>query len=193
MKIALLGWGSLIWNKGDLKIVEKHWNEDGPMLPIEFARMSTGGRLTLVIKPNWKQVTVLYSTSEFTELDAAIENLQIREGTPAERIGFYNFQTGDKNIREANIPILENLIYWNKNQGFDAIIWTDLPPNFRDKLNLVFNLENVSHVLKNLNPADFDSAREYIEKAPQQVETLFRGEIEKIVQDIQRLKETSKQ
>jgi len=184
MKIAILGWGSLIWNMGDLKILEKSWNEDGPELPIEFARMSNGGRLTLVIKPSWDHVTVLYSTSEFTELEAAIENLKIREGTSTKRIGFYNFQTGGKNIREANIPILQNLITWNESKGFDAIIWTDLPPNFKDKLKLALNLENISNVLNKLNSSDFDSAKEYIEKAPEQVTTQFRSEIEKIVEEI---------
>lgn len=40
MKIVVLGWGSLIWNPGDLKI-NSEWQKDGPTLPIEFARVSS--------------------------------------------------------------------------------------------------------------------------------------------------------
>jgi 1-acyl-sn-glycerol-3-phosphate acyltransferase len=50
MRIAVLGWGSLIWSPGNLKI-DREWHEDGPFLPIEFARVSQDGRLTLVLFP----------------------------------------------------------------------------------------------------------------------------------------------
>ncbi|GAA4196124.1 hypothetical protein GCM10022289_01330 [Pedobacter jeongneungensis] len=181
MKIAVLGWGSLIWDRDTLKIVDEEWNEDGPELPIEFARMSGGGRLTLVIKPNWKPVRVLYSTSAFEILESAIENLRNREGTSTERIGFYNFQNGDKNIKETNLSVFENILAWNKMKDFDAIIWTDLPPNFRDKLKLEYTLENISKQFVEMSSLEFSSAKEYIEKAPKQIQTEYRSEIEKIV------------
>lgn len=50
MKIAVLGWGSLIWDQGNLQINDDRWHTAGPLLPIEFARISGGSRLTLVIK-----------------------------------------------------------------------------------------------------------------------------------------------
>jgi hypothetical protein len=52
MKIAILGWGSLVWDPASLK---EHLEGDGefiqggPKLPIEFSRISKDGRLTLVI------------------------------------------------------------------------------------------------------------------------------------------------
>ena len=46
MKIAVLGWGSLIWDPKELD-ANNEWNNDGPFLPIEFARISNNGRLTL--------------------------------------------------------------------------------------------------------------------------------------------------
>ena len=48
MKIAILGWGSLIWNPRILKVAGD-WTLDGPTLPIEFSRISDNDRLTLVI------------------------------------------------------------------------------------------------------------------------------------------------
>ena len=82
MKIAILGWGSLIWSRRELKIDLKKgkrgWYKRGPFLPIEFARISEakhGGlymyeRLTLVIFPDYgidrtKYVRCLYAISKY--------------------------------------------------------------------------------------------------------------------------------
>jgi hypothetical protein len=48
MKIACIGWGSLIWDNGNLDS-KGDWQNDGPMIPVEFARQSKNGRITLVI------------------------------------------------------------------------------------------------------------------------------------------------
>lgn len=40
-QIAIIGWGSLVWDPRDLPI-ESPWHDDGPELPIEFARISSG-------------------------------------------------------------------------------------------------------------------------------------------------------
>jgi hypothetical protein len=46
--IACIGWGSLIWDGRNLD-VDGHWRPNGPALPVEFARQSRDGRITLVI------------------------------------------------------------------------------------------------------------------------------------------------
>jgi len=48
VKIAVIAWGSLVWDPRDLDI-EPEWREDGPLLPVEFARFSGRERLTLVL------------------------------------------------------------------------------------------------------------------------------------------------
>jgi len=47
-KIAVIAWGSLVWDKRSLRIADK-FECTGPRLPIEFCRISGDGRLTLVI------------------------------------------------------------------------------------------------------------------------------------------------
>src|SRR5579872_7505583 len=52
MKIAILGWGSLLWEPGEFfNEWITAWQPDGPELDIEFSRISRkrGGALTLVI------------------------------------------------------------------------------------------------------------------------------------------------
>jgi hypothetical protein len=54
-KIAILGWGSLIWDKREeFERLHGPWQSDGPSLKIEFSRISStrGGALTLVIDPH---------------------------------------------------------------------------------------------------------------------------------------------
>jgi len=182
MKIAILGWGSLIWDQGELKIVDNKWYEDGPLLPIEYARISTGGRLTLVIKPGWQNVTCLYAISEFKDLEEARTNLMEREGSPLHRIGYYNFLTDQVQIRQLNKPVIQNLMAWKGQRDIDAVIWTDLPPNFRDSRNLEFNLKNIGVILESLTRDEFVSAKKYIESTPEQVKTTLRSAIQQTVQ-----------
>jgi hypothetical protein len=70
MKIAVLAWGSLIWDRRDLQIVGD-FEANGPVLPLEFCRISGGGRLTLVVNERYGQLCKTYSApSAFNALDA---------------------------------------------------------------------------------------------------------------------------
>ena len=86
MKIACLGWGSLIWNSGELNIPREKWNQDGPALPIEFARKSSDGRATLIIDDRAKSQTVFWVELEQKDMDSARCLLAKREGTKFENI-----------------------------------------------------------------------------------------------------------
>ncbi|WP_298541895.1 hypothetical protein [uncultured Aquimarina sp.] len=177
MKIAVLAWGSLIWNPQTLKI-NKDWNEDGPMLPIEFARISNNGRLTLVIKPNSKAVQVLWTLMDLDNLEEARINLQKREETPSvERIGFVSLINSTKSSKYEGIS--EVITKWAMEKKLDAVIWTDLGVKFKDKLNKEFNPNNVLNYLKNLPSDKKVKAKEYIIKAPKQIRTEIREVIEK--------------
>lgn len=87
MRIACLGWGSLIWNPKDLPIVNRNpeqWFTSGPVLPIEFARESRDKRITLVIIPEEKcksYVQTLWNIMVLKNFDTTIEPLRDQEGT----------------------------------------------------------------------------------------------------------------
>jgi hypothetical protein len=86
-RIALLGWGSLIWEHNK-EFDDSHgpWHADGPALKLEFSRISEtrSSALTLVIDPEHGSTnTVRYSLSKYTEKgasDKVIADLKLREG-----------------------------------------------------------------------------------------------------------------
>lgn len=177
MRIVLLGWGSLIWCPDNLKIRGK-WYKDGPCLPVDFARISGDGRLTLVLYPNADRVQVLWAYSEFNNLDKAIENLRQREGTKQCLIGFVSIKE-NKSRCQVVPEILNEIRDWAANKKLDAVVWTDLPSNFKDERRKEFNWNNVIEYLKNLQDEKQQKAREYIEKAPPQITTRMRRIIKK--------------
>jgi hypothetical protein len=87
MRLAVIGWGSLIWCPGELAIATR-WHLNGPFLPLEFARISKDGRPTLVIHPHAAQVRTYWAISRFDDLGDAIENLRKREGTNTKCIAY---------------------------------------------------------------------------------------------------------
>jgi hypothetical protein len=75
VKSVVLAWGSLVWDPRELQTAAK-FAPDGPLLPIEFCRISADGRLTLAIDERFGALCKSYSApSALESLDAAIENL----------------------------------------------------------------------------------------------------------------------
>ena len=89
MRIAVLAWGSLVWDRRSIGIAGD-FEPTGPRLPIEFCRISGGGRLTLVVDEALGTPCVTYAAlSAFGDLGAAIEDLRVREGMPTTKaVGF---------------------------------------------------------------------------------------------------------
>ena len=181
MKIAILGWGSLIWLPKDLKFdTNSGWKENGPVLPIEFARISQDGRLTLVITPNGTEVTTLYSVSSFDSLDLAVLNLKKREGTNEKYIGSYNKSKDE--FSPIEFPYKDNIKNWIQTTDFDAVIWTDLPENWeiRNEEKVVIKTIDPNDridYLQNLKGSQSALAEEYIRNTPKQIATKYKTQI----------------
>ena len=76
--IACLGWGSLVWNHDEGLPVEGGWHTDGPQLPVEFTRVSSGERLTLVVTEGAPPVTILWAALAVSSLGDAMNALAKR-------------------------------------------------------------------------------------------------------------------
>jgi hypothetical protein len=177
MKIAILAWGSLIWNPLTLRFDNSiGWLPNGPKLPIEFARISSDGRLTLVIKEGSDEVQTYYGISLYSEIDEAIFDLALREGCPKKRICCVD-KSEKIDIKSLN-SIHASIYVWMSHKDIDAVIWTDLKSNFNDKLGFAFTETHALNYLKYLTLDKKILAEEYVRKAPLEVNTPLRQMIE---------------
>jgi hypothetical protein len=177
MKIAILGWGSLVWDKRGLATIGE-WQPGGPVLPIEFSRKSGDGRLTLVIDlANGELVATRYVRSRFEDLDDAIGNLREREGNPPkDRIGFVDLTTNTERAwaRENQPDASDTITAWAQASDCQAVIWTALKPNFAEEQREPFTLPAALHYLNSLTGQTRTRALEYIHRAPAEVMTPLR-------------------
>jgi hypothetical protein len=186
VNIAVVGWGSLVWDPQDLKLAVGEWATDGPSLPIEFARASQKtARLTLVICPPGNQpargavgrdVTALWALSGKTELSAAIRDLAFREGCGEHMIGRCT-----KESAPSEGTVEASVIGWLRQKGgsLDAAIWTNLHPNLPPDGSRSVTLEAVLRYLRELKDQGREGASvTYVKNAPPQIQTPFRPAIE---------------
>ena len=175
MKIACLGWGSLIWNpqKFEKQLKAKDWNSDGPLAPIEFARQSNNGRITLVIEPTAVPVKLLWNIMTTTDLKSARDALGDREGIhPSQWESLIG--TWERGNQEPEL--IQNLSQWATKQDLDAVVWTALGPKFNNR-NTLPSIEQVLEYLNGLTGDKCIKSKEYIECAPQQIDTEYRRQI----------------
>ena len=175
MKIAILGWGSLIWDPRDLPR-ESFWELPGPSLPLEFSRVSMDGRLTLVIDRDYgDECQTYYAMSPRADLNDAIRDLQTREGTSDSNIGFVDLQHEQHHGRDPEA--VEAIRAWAQEQRFAGVVWTDLKPNFTKQTGTSFSVAAAAAYLENLPLTSRTRALKYIANAPEEISTPLRRKL----------------
>ena len=170
-RIAIIGWGSLVWNPDGLDI-EPYWYQDGPMLPVEFARVSRDGRLTLVLVEGLLVQTTLWAVSRKATLEEAAKDLEAREGcTDPRGIGSWPRIPGRSGVDRYD----EVIRSWVEAKRLDGAAWTALGPKAPNGKRILVPKEERLEYLRGLVAAGKEgAAMEYIVKAPAQIETPFR-------------------
>jgi hypothetical protein len=178
-KIAVLGWGSLIYHpEGDPGRGQKplakvgDWDWNGPILPLEFSRISLGRHLTLVIDPapgHGEDNVTFMSQSARTSLDAAAKNLCAREGCSIGCIGRQQ-KTDPAPVDGPALTIRS----WLAQTDFDGVVWTALPPKFLPGQK--YTITAAVAYLEQLKGEERRRAFHYLVEAPDSISTPLRKE-----------------
>ena len=186
MKIAIVGWGSLVWDPRELQAAAQ-FAPNGPLLPVEFCRVSRGRRLTLVIDETFGSVCTTYSApSALDTLEAAMKNLARPRGhAPCSKAsGFVDLASGKRSdvAMRRHPDAVATIAAWAQANGYDAAIWTALASNFDEpgKGGEPFSVTAAIRYLEALEGEDeagFASAVDYIRNAPSEVDTPVREEV----------------
>lgn len=180
MQIACLAWGSLVWDPGDLP-VRQEWFSDGPFLPIEFARESSDGRVTLVLLNDAPVVRSLWALMSVSNLKRAKEALADRERMTSKdktkNIGYWSLNENSSGLG------VEEIAKWADRIDIEAAIWTALPAKGLGNRNEYHSdlADNVIHHLNSpsLSHTKRQNAEQYVRRAPKQIDTEVRRRIEK--------------
>lgn len=181
MEIVVLAWGSLIWQPenryGRLAVRSgSKWSSDGPVLPVEFARISSDGRLTLVLVTGYAtESPVLWRPSAAVNLDAAIDNLARRE-TGAPRSAIHATTPTGETHGDPHPSTRDRVATWLSEIGANAAIWTGLPPGERwAELGYPgFAVDHAVEYVRSLTGSKRERSLEYVRNAPTQIDTPVR-------------------
>jgi len=141
-------------------------------VPVEFARQSDNGRMTLVLVSGVKPVPSLWVRLKTADMAAAKEALRLREGpTNIANIGFWT-------VGQEPPALIPDLVMWAKAKGLDGVVWTALGARFNNDLRTP-SVDDVVAYLRSLGGQEKALAEEYVRKAPRQTATTYRAAIER--------------
>jgi hypothetical protein len=151
-------------------MVRNRWFEDGPLLPIEFARQSKDGRLTLVVLEGSPLVRCLWTTFSVATVAEARDSLREREDCPDNAIDEWPAKNGK------STPI--EIARWAERVGVEAVVWTALKPRFGKSEGTAPSIDEAIKYLRGLPYEKKRHAEQYIRKAPRQIDTPYRRRFE---------------
>lgn len=189
--MAVLAWGSLIWDPdGFQHVVEPGWAASdrdpegvwrfgaGPALPIEFSRISAKrpGALTLVIdSAHGAPCRTAVALSRRETVEAAAQDLAARERAPLARIGVWSAAVA---VTAAEVEPLGAIEAWAREAGCAGVVWTALESNFEAQAGEPFSLDAAARRLRALHGAAWREAAAYIRRAPPETDTPLRRALE---------------
>ena len=180
-KIAVIGFGSLLWDLDDLAPkVSGEWKMyEGPILPLEFSLVSRKRYYALALVIDYGDgapCPTCVIDSVRSKIGAAIVDLANRERMEPTNIGFVDRNTGEsRSHREETRNTFWN---WIEDLNYDGAVWTDGERNFEALTGRAFSLQTAQDHLRSLQGMSLEEARRYIRNAPARVETPLRRALE---------------
>ncbi len=177
LNIAIIGYGSLIWDLDDLAPnVAGPWRRGaGPLLPVEFSRISPKRKQALVLvvddEAEAPSPTSVIASAR-AHLDDAVTDLARRERCPPERLGMA--AKGGRYRIGRSAPALAAVEAWLATSPYDAAVWTELDGNFAQHTGTPFTLAAAHAYLQRLTGESLAEAWRYLENAPEETNTPLR-------------------
>jgi hypothetical protein len=176
MKIAILGWGSLLWDRNSL--FDPHhcgWEADGPELRLEFSQIAEQEEdgIALAIDPEHGQsCRVAYAFSKRINPDDAICDLRAREETTLDNIGYVFLKDSRHQYKD---PATANIIKeWAARKQIDVVVWTDTRSNFEQSTGKAFSVDTALEHIRSVPPSIKAEIADYVWKAPEFIDTPLR-------------------
>lgn len=203
-RIAVIGWGSLLWDPDGLETWAvrsadgtPRWRMDaGPALPLEFSRVSRKrpGALTLVVDGRGalcsthvaEHAAACAAADLASALAMARADLARRERAPLERIAAVGAPQNagacgraatslfDMDADAHGAAAAEIVSDWLTRSEWDGAVWTALPSNFEAEIGQAFSIEAAIAYLAGLDDAARREAVAYLENAPASAQTPLR-------------------
>ena len=160
--------------------ITSEWRDDGPSLPLEFARVSADGRVTLVVCRNAVVSRSFWNLLATTDLKKAKRMLADREGI-SETGMKYSIAYWSKTERSKHWEA-SAVGDWAISEGISSVVWTGLKSGFPDARGIVPTYDKLLQHLEALEVEACERARLYIRNTPAQIKTSYRPRFERDLQ-----------
>jgi len=176
-RIAILGWGSLYWDR-EPKFDRHHrgwYAGKGPVIKLEYSQIVSekDDGLALVIDPRaGSPCRVGHTFSKRKTVRAVIRDLANREDTDVKNIGHLDARTGAAHGHD--IETLKSILAWARRLRVDAVVWTDTPSNFKQRIGRQFSVKAAMQHVRSLDAATKAKVAEYVWRSPKFVDTPLR-------------------
>lgn len=180
-KIAVIGFGSLLWDLDDLAPkVSGEWKMyEGPVLPLEFSLVSRKRHFALALVIDYLDgapCPTCVIDSIRSDISASVADLAERERMAPSNIGFIDRESGQSHSHRKETQ--ETFWRWIKDTDYSGAVWTDGERNFETLTGERFSLKTAQDHLWSLKGVSLEEARRYIREAPSQVQTPLRKALE---------------
>lgn len=171
MKIAIIAWGYLIWDRRSLDVAPE-WLPDGPLLPVEFARFATPPRLLPVLVECAALQPTFWALSHKQSVLAAAADLAVREGVGTHDIGHWS---SDESMRRP-VGFEAVIAQWAESKVLDGAVWRAVQPNLPDRSpGFPSEQQRLDFLRELIATGQEQDAREYFERMPAQIRTPFQA------------------
>ncbi|MGI4777874.1 MAG: hypothetical protein ACRYGA_07090 [Janthinobacterium lividum] len=177
MRIACLAWGSLLWKTGPLRLAS-NWKDDGPCLPIEFARVGDKGELSTVILEGRASQRTWWALVDAVDVTVAREMLRRREQIAADKPEWLGSLPSIATAPGSH-PCVSAIDEWRTDNGLDAVVWTALPPRHAGEEGRTPTTDEAVDYLDGLTGDTRDHAEDYVRRIPPSLTTACRTAIER--------------